>query len=32
MTTEDDNAIKELLDLIKFSLDEHIYVKICIDH
>jgi len=31
MATKDDNAVKELLDLIKFSLDECIYIKHCVD-
>jgi hypothetical protein len=32
MATEDDNVVKEPLDLIKFNLDERIYVKLCVDH
>ncbi len=32
MAIEDDNVIKEPLDLIKLSLDECIYVKLCADH
>jgi len=31
MATKDDNAVKEVLDLIKLKFDECIYVKLCVD-